>query len=220
LADPVRITHLGHSCVLVEASGQRILIDPGVFSHGFEELTGLSAVLITHEHQDHLDISRLPTLLEANDGAAVHAEPETAVQLLDGGFEAGKLHVGSPVTVGGVTVTPLGGSHALIHPDIPQIGNVGLLIEADGEPRLFVPGDSYAATPEGIDLLAVPLSGPWSSGATTIDFARAVGAPVMIPVHDELLSAPGRGLLVGLVDRLTPDHSRMVDLRGAGATEF
>ena len=44
----MRITHLGHSCLLVETAGQRILIDPGVFSHGFEELTDLSAVLITH----------------------------------------------------------------------------------------------------------------------------------------------------------------------------
>lgn len=216
----MHLTHLGHACLLVDVADQRLLIDPGVFSRGFEELTGLTGVLITHEHQDHLDISRLPTLLDANDGVALFAEPETAVQLVDGSLEAGKLHVDAPVSFGRVTVTPLGGAHAVVHPDIPQIGNVGVLIQADGEPTLFVPGDSYSVTPEGVDLAAVPLHGPWASGRSAIDFARAIGAPVMIPVHDELLSAPGRAMMTGLIGRLTPDYSRLVDLKGAGATEF
>jgi len=41
----MRITHLGHSCLLVEGGGVRILVDPGNFSSGFEELRGLDAVL-------------------------------------------------------------------------------------------------------------------------------------------------------------------------------
>lgn len=216
----MRITHLGHSCLLVEAADQRILVDPGRFSHGFEELTALDAVLITHEHQDHLDAERLPTLLEANDAARLLAEPETAVQLTEGGLDAERLHVGDPVSFAGLTVTPLGGEHATVHPEIPVIGNVGLLFETDGEPRLFVPGDSYAVVPERVDLLALPLMAPWSSGAMTVDFARAVGAPVLIPVHDELVSPLGRGLLTGLVGRMTPESQRLVDLKGAGPTEF
>ena len=150
----MQITHLGHACLLIETAGQRVLVDPGVFSHGFEELTDLTAVLITHEHPDHLDVTRLPTLLDANDGAGLHAEPETAAQLSDSGLEAKTLHVGAGASFGGLTVTPLGGTHAPIHPDIPVMGNVGLLFEADGEPRLFVPGDSYAVVPEGVDVLA------------------------------------------------------------------
>jgi L-ascorbate metabolism protein UlaG (beta-lactamase superfamily) len=216
----VRITHLGHSCLLVEAADQRLLIDPGTLSHGFEELTGLSAVLVTHEHPDHLDVSRLPTLLEANDEARLLAEPETAVQLSHSGLNCDTLHVGEPVAVGGMTVTPLGGNHATIHPDVPVIGNVGLLIEADGEPRLFVPGDSYAVTPDGIDLLGLPLAAPWASAAMTVDFTRAVGASTVFPLHDESLSPLGRTMLLGLVDRLSPQTTRLVDLKGAGPTDF
>lgn len=216
----MRITHLGHACLLIEVLDQRVLIDPGTYSHGFEELTGLTAVLITHEHPDHLDISRLPTLLEANDGAALLAEPETSAQLTENGFDARPLHVGVVVPLGALRVTPLGGEHALVHPDLPPVGNVGLLLEADGEPRLFVPGDAHAVTPEGVDVAAVPVSGPWISVAAMIDFVRAVGAGVNIPIHDTHASEPGRALVLSLIDRLTPDEQRIVDLRNAGATTF
>ena len=62
----MQLTKYGHSCLLVTDGDARVLIDPGVFSTGFEGLRGLTAVLITHQHADHLDIDRLATLLEAN----------------------------------------------------------------------------------------------------------------------------------------------------------
>ena len=106
------ITHLGHSCLLVEVDGARLLLDPGVFSRGFEELTGLDAVLITHQHADHVDVERLPTLLEANDGALLVAEPETAAELRQAGIEAQPLHAGDSIEVGGThrARAPAGGT--------------------------------------------------------------------------------------------------------------
>jgi len=76
------VTHIGHACLLIEAAGVRVLLDPGSFSHGFEELSGLDAVMITHAHPDHYDAERLPALLEANEGARLIVEPEHA----DSGF--------------------------------------------------------------------------------------------------------------------------------------
>ena len=58
-----------------------MLFDPGNFSHGFEGITGLSAILITHQHPDHADTARLPALLDANPQAALYADPMTAAQL-------------------------------------------------------------------------------------------------------------------------------------------
>jgi len=73
----MELTHFGHSCLLAEfgvASGAaRLLFDPGTFSHGFEGVTGLSAILITHQHPDHADPQRLPALVEAN--------PQEALQI-------------------------------------------------------------------------------------------------------------------------------------------
>ena len=198
----MRVTHFGHSCLLVETGGARVLIDPGTLSHGFEELVDLDAVLITHAHPDHVDVERLPLLLEADDRTVLHAEPETASQLRASGIEALALHPGRSVRFAGASVTGAGGEHALIHADVPRIGNVGLLLRAEGEPTLFHPGDSYGAVPEGVDVLAVPLSAPWAASRETVDFVRAVAAPTGFAVHDGLLAAPGRAVYSGHVRTL------------------
>src|ERR671929_624428 len=101
----MQLTHFGHSCLLAsfpDGSGGEttILFDPGTFSHGFEGITGLSAILITHQHPDHADTERLPALLDANPQAALYADPQTAQQL---GAPWTAVHVGDEVTIGGVT---------------------------------------------------------------------------------------------------------------------
>ena len=155
------LTHLGHSCLLVEAGGARLLIDPGTFTSGFEELTDLDAVLVTHQHPDHLDVERLPLLLESKSGTVLVSEPEAAAELEKAGLEAAPLHADSSVTFGRVTVTAVGGTHAEIDPAIPRIGNVGLVLAADGEPTLFHPGDAYAYAPSGVACSARRASTCW-----------------------------------------------------------
>ena len=113
----------------------------------------------------------------------------------------------------------VGGEHATIHRDIPMIGNIGVLLRADGEPTLFHPGDAYAATPQGVDVLAVPLVAPWAALKETVEFTRAVGAPKAIPMHDAIVSDGGRGFYVMLLDQLTSD-TEIRDVRGAGAVSF
>jgi L-ascorbate metabolism protein UlaG (beta-lactamase superfamily) len=215
----VRLTRFGHSCLLVEAAGARVLVDPGGFSHGFEELTDLDAVFVTHQHPDHIDAERLPQLLEANGRAPLIAEPETAAQLRDSGIDAISLHPGESVTLSGASVTAAGGDHAEIHEDIPLVGNVGLLFSADGEPTLFHPGDSYGATPDGVDVLALPLTAPWARAATTVDFARAVGAPRVFPIHDAIVSPQGRAIYVRVVTGLLPESVTFEDPEPGSALE-
>jgi L-ascorbate metabolism protein UlaG (beta-lactamase superfamily) len=216
----VKITHLGHSCVLVESAGARILIDPGAFTHGFEELTDLDAILVTHQHADHLDIERLPVLLEANEQAQLITEAEVAAELEKVGIDAHPLHVDASVQIGAVELTGVGGIHAEIHADIPRIGNTGLLLRSDGEPTFFHPGDAYAATPSGVDVLGVPLNAPWAKVSETIDFVRAVSPGRLFPMHDALLQPPGRAVYLRLLGGLLPDGAELIDLAGAGATDF
>lgn len=97
----MELTHFGHSCLLAGFGGATLLFDPGNFSHGFEGITGLSAILITHQHPDHADRERLPALLEANPGAALYADPATAAEL-GGAWQA--VHVGDELSVDGLTI--------------------------------------------------------------------------------------------------------------------
>jgi L-ascorbate metabolism protein UlaG (beta-lactamase superfamily) len=219
----MQLTHLGHACLLVETDGARILLDPGVFSHGFEELTDLDAIVITHQHTDHVDVERLPVLLEANDGAQLLVEAETCADLRSAGIDATPLHPGADLTVAGVPVRAIGGRHAVIHADIPRVGNVGVLVgtaTSDGGSGLLLhPGDAYSETPS-VDVLALPLCAPWSKVGEMVDFLRAVAPRIAVPIHESQLLPAGRGMYLGHATRLAPEGTQLRDLAGAGAVDL
>jgi len=188
----MQLAHFKHSCLLAELNGARILFDPGVFSHGFEGLTGLDAILITHQHPDHIDTARLPALIEANPGAALYADPETAAQL---GEPWTAVHAGNVFTIGEVQVTGGGGRHAVIHPDLPVIDNTVYLLGTPEQPAQLVhPGDSLWVPPNPVDVLAIPAVAPWMKVSEAVDYLRAVRPRLAVPIHQEVASQAGRGI--------------------------
>jgi L-ascorbate metabolism protein UlaG (beta-lactamase superfamily) len=225
----MQITHLGHSCLLLEYDATRVLVDPGVFSSDFDFVEGLDAVFVTHQHPDHLDLERLPALLAASPGVRLLVEPSTVEVLARAGFTAEQFAAGEQVSIGGsggsggsagVTVEGVGGQHAEIYREIPRIGNTGLVLRAEGAPTVFHPGDMIDTTPEGIDLLALPLTAPWAALKETIDFVRAVGPAIAVPIHDAIVSPPGRGIYLTQTTNFGPDGMTMRDLAGAGPATF
>lgn len=200
----MRIEHLGHSCLRVSHDGASLLLDPGAFSPHLDQHLAerpLVAVLVTHAHPDHLDPDLVPLLQHAAGGREVLAEAGAADVVRQAGGEAGLLEVSSTLQLGPFEVEVVGGHHAVIHPDVPRIGNVGLLVRAGGT-TLFHPGDAYDTTPAGVDVLAVPLNAPWARVAETVDFVRAVAPGVALPVHDALLRPERREVYLGHVRRL------------------
>lgn len=212
------VTHLGHACLLVDCAGERLLIDPGTFSDTWYDLTDLSAVLITHQHPDHVDVQRLPALLERNPGVPVITDPGTSTILAEAGVEA-SVHTGSPVAIGAATVRPVGQWHAVIYDELERITNVGVVISGPDEPSLYHAGDSLDGDPGPVDAVAFALSAPWQASKEMIDFLRRMPARIAIPIHDGLLSDIGRPVYLRQARDLgCQDRVQLLDLAGAGAT--
>jgi len=191
----MHIVHFGHSCVLLDTGSARLLIDPGSFSTGFEQTEGLDAVLITHQHFDHVDQKRLPALLTANPGARLVVDPDTVGLAKELGLEHAVATVGDKLTLGGATVEVIGGQHATIYGDLPGITNAAYLVD-DG--AFLHPGDSLARPGRDVDVLGVPVAAPWLKLAEAIDYLREVKPRVVVPIHEALYTEAGIGMTVNL----------------------
>src|ERR1043165_6520229 len=80
----VRLTKLGHACIRLAKNDANLVIDPGVWS-GPGALDGASAVLITHEHPDHLDTQAVLAALAADPGLGVWTNEAVAGHLTAAG---------------------------------------------------------------------------------------------------------------------------------------
>jgi L-ascorbate metabolism protein UlaG (beta-lactamase superfamily) len=90
----------------------------------------------------------------------------------------------------GLPVSPVGEWHAVIHEDLPRFRNSGYVVSAEGQ-SMYHPGDSFTLPGQPVDVLFVPVSAPWLKMSEAVDFARAVGAPINLAIHDLVASDLG-----------------------------
>ena len=77
----MKLTKYTHACVRLEKEGHVLVIDPGTFSESKEALAGAHAVLVTHEHNDHIDRPAVVAALRENTTLEVHAPAGVAAAL-------------------------------------------------------------------------------------------------------------------------------------------
>ena len=191
----MKITRLGHSCVLVEDGHGRVLLDPGMFSTGFEDLRGLTGVLITHQHPDHLDVERVTRLLEANPEATLVTDEGSQLDV-----PQTVVHAGDALDLG-LSVSVHGAEHAVIHPEIPRVPNVGYLVVG----RFFTPGDALTVPEADVEVLGLPTDAPWLKLVEAVQLLRDVRPARAFPVHDGVLADAAKGIWFGHFSRLAPD---------------
>jgi L-ascorbate metabolism protein UlaG (beta-lactamase superfamily) len=203
----IGLTTWGHAGVRLERDGVRLVIDPGSFTDP-AVLDGAAAVLVTHEHPDHVVPEHLAATLESSPALAVWAPAPVVDALRTAGAPTDRIHAvgpGDSFTAAGFAVRVLpGGEHAPIHPAVAVPVNLAYLVEG----AVLHPGDSWTPVPGDVtvDVLALPVGGPWVKIADAVDYAVAVAPRVVVPIHDAVLSDVGKGAADrvggGLVDRL------------------
>lgn len=212
----MKLTHFGHASILVETdSGRRALFDPGTYSSGFEAVTGIDLILLTHAHPDHVDAARFSALRKANP-AAVLVSGDTARAMADDPRDSDRVVKGTePFDVAGVKIQPTGAVHGVIHPALPEVANTGFILDG----RVWHPGDAFDAEPQEVDVLLLPVGGPWMKIGEAVDFARAVSPRVIVPIHQGGLADVHRQLHYGLLKSLVPS-SELVLLEEGAAREL
>ncbi|MFE3599431.1 MBL fold metallo-hydrolase [Streptomyces sp. NPDC059142] len=180
----MRLTKKTHSCVRLEKDGRTLVIDPGAFTER-DATRGADALLVTHEHPDHFDEDRLRTALEADPGVELWTLRSVA-ERMSAAFP-GRVHTvghGDTFDAAGFDVRVYGELHAVIHPDIPRITNVGYLVDGS----VFHPGDALTVPDHPVETLLLPVQAPWSKISEVIEYVREVRPVRSFDIHDALLT--------------------------------
>jgi L-ascorbate metabolism protein UlaG (beta-lactamase superfamily) len=190
----MKIRKIGHCCLVIEVKGKRILTDPGSFTiEGQSSLTNIDFVLFTHEHGDHYHLDSLKTIMKNNPQAIVYANSSVSDLLAKEEIAHVKISDGERVMLSDIALDGIGEKHAELHSSIPVSENLGFFIDE----RLWYPGDAFTDPKRAVDILALPVAGPWLKISESIDYALALKPKIIFPVHDGNSKSPGIGSRLG-----------------------
>jgi L-ascorbate metabolism protein UlaG (beta-lactamase superfamily) len=200
---PGRIRFFGHSTVLAEIDGVRLLFDPLLRNRilflawrgapiGSAELGPLDAILISHQHSDHLDV---PSLRKLDAETPVITGPGSGRLVRKASFEdVRELQVGDRLPVGAVEVEAVYAEHkGQRWPWTKGADAIGFVVH--GSRSIYFAGDTdhfddLGRIGEGLDVALIPVWG-WgtSVGVGHLDPRSAAQAlrvlqpRLAIPIH-------------------------------------
>jgi L-ascorbate metabolism protein UlaG (beta-lactamase superfamily) len=204
-----RLTFVGHSTVLIEQAGTRILTDPLVRGNvayvrrrvpvpDLEQLRDLDAVLISHAHHDHLDLASLRLL---GHDAPVIAPRGCKTLLRRAGIKnVIEIDDGERTAVGPIGIDTLAvrhdGRRTPFNRELPALSFV-----LEGPTRVYFAGDTdlfdeMASLAGRVDLALLPVSG-WGprlpeghlDPQTAAEAARRIRPAIVVPIHWGTLGA-------------------------------
>ena len=74
-----------------------------------------------------------------------------------------------------------------MHTSIPSIQKHGLFYRK----QTFYPGDAFTHPGRRVEVLALPVAGPWMRLLEAIDYALEINPKTCFPVHEGILKQPG-----------------------------
>jgi len=182
----MKITKFGHCCLLIEERGLRILTDPGTYTKQQNHVTDIDVVLISHEHGDHFHVDSVKEIIKNNPNTKIITNSAVAKLLTAQGIESIVVGDGEVHQVGEVLFSGHGTKHAIVYKEMGQVENTAYFIG----PRLYYPGDAFYDPKKPVEILALPVAGPWVKISEAIDYALTIGPKIAFPVHDGGLVSP------------------------------
>jgi len=198
------IKKFGHCCLLIEIDGVKILTDPGMFTTAQNELTGVDAILVTHEHQDHLHVESVKEILKNNPGTKVITNSGVGKKLAEAGIPYTIVEGRGTIEIEGIAIEAFDCKHEELFEESGMVQNTGYFI-AD---KLFYPGDAYCDPQQPVEILALPIAGPWCRLPDAIRYALRVKPKFAFPVHDGNLNWKfGAGVTHRLPEQVLKSHN-------------
>ena len=186
----MRLTKYPQSCVVIEGSDGRVLVDPGNFAMdavGFDDFGSIDAVLFTHRHPDHLDDRALEAIADRD--LPVYGNADVADRIGDLVGMLMTVTAGQSFTVAGFTIEPHDMPHVVMVDGSAGPPNTGFVFDG----RLLHPGDSLHVDGVRIDAFALPIAGPSVSFRNAYVAVETTGAVTTIPIHyDGFIADPAR----------------------------
>jgi L-ascorbate metabolism protein UlaG (beta-lactamase superfamily) len=191
----MKITKLGHSCLLVEMpepEARTALFDPGTLSEvDVDSLQFLDDIIITHGHSDHFDLELVKQLAQKFPDVHITA-PSDVVELLNKESIAATSAASQGLEFFN---SPHEGIRPLFDSDPPEelgVHYLGLLSH---------PGDSYSFQ-ESKEILALPVQGPWGSTVEAVRLGLKLRPTYIIPVHDWHWSDEARAKVYRMLEQV------------------
>ena len=205
----MKLTKHEHACVVLEKDGASVVIDPGSFSAGAAQIiAGADAILITHEHMDHVNEAAINGALGDRPDLRVYAPSALSGVFGEYPEQFTAVAAGDSLSVGSFDVAVHGAEHAVIHRDIPGCANVGFLLNG----TVYHPGDAYYVPEAPVTTLLLPTSGPWMKFGEAIDYVRAVSPQLALQIHESLLSDIGQHLAGSLLGDEGPSGVKLTQV--------
>lgn len=177
----MKIKKVGHCCLIIETNNLKIMTDPGNFSIEQNQEKDVDVVLITHEHADHFHLESLLEVIKNNPQCRIITNTSVK-KLLDKENIACEILDENEIDVG-VKIFAKTCPHADIFDGIIPVQNTGYLIDD----KLFYPGDAWLLSEKEVEVLALPVAGPWSKIRDSIEYAVKINPKIAFPVHDGII---------------------------------